>query len=345
MTTGGEVAAGGRSLGDRVTAAARFVFVQLGILPVLLVVALVVFSLMSGNFLTLDNLYNVLRQSSFLIIVTMGQMFAILTGGFDLSVGTIIALASVVSAWVMVDIAGPMGMDRIALAIAAGILAGAAVGILAGLFNGIGVAVFNVSPFIMTLGTSSIGFGLALYITGGVPVYGMPTEFSDIFGYGSLLGLPAPMTVAIVLFVVFYLVLMWTPLGRYIYAVGGNIKAANLSGVNTRNMLLMAYIVSGFAAAIAGILLTARLETGEANIGQNMPLYSIAAAVIGGASLRGGVGRIQNVVMGAILIALIENGMNLARIESYLQMVVIGALLVLAVIADQLRLRLIRRMT
>lgn len=345
MATSGTATTGERSLGERIVAAMRFTFVQLGILPALLIAALVVFSLMSGNFLTADNLYNVLRQSSFLIIVTMGQMFAILTGGFDLSVGTIIALASVVSALVMVEIAGPMGMDNIVLSIVAGTLAGAVTGLLVGAFNGVGVAVFNVSPFIMTLGTSSIGFGIALYLTGGVPVYGMPIEFSDVFGYGNILGLPAPMTVAIALFVVFYVILMWTPLGRYIYAVGGNIKAANLSGVNTRAMLMMAYVVCGFAAAIAGILLTARLETGEANIGQNMPLYSIAAAVIGGASLRGGVGRIQNVVMGAILIALIENGMNLARIESYLQMVVIGFLLVLAVVADQLRLRLIRRMS
>jgi ribose transport system permease protein len=139
-------------------------------------------------------------------------------------------------------------------------------------------------------------------------------------------------------------VLNWTPMGRYFYAIGGNYKASLLSGINTRFHLFMAYVLCGLMAAIAGMILTARLETGEANIGASMPLDSIAACVIGGVSLRGGVGRLGSVVLGAVFIGLIQNGMDLARIASYLQEVVIGVLLILAVIADQVRYRLLLRL-
>jgi ribose transport system permease protein len=323
--------------------AARWIqlaFVRLGVLPFLLLIAVVVFTLLSDNFLTSRNLLNVARQSTYLIIVSMGQMFALLTGGFDLSVGTILAVTSVVGALAMSTAYAAMP-DALALAIALGLLAGFAAGVAIGVMNGIGVALFNVSPFMMTLGMASIGFGIALYLTGGVPVYGMPQEFGDTFGFGSWLGVPAPVWVTAALIVLLYLLVNWTRLGRYFYAVGGNIKAARLSGISTRLTLFTAYVLCGGLAAISGLLLTARLETGEANIGASMPLESIAACVIAGVSLRGGVGRIENVVLGALFIGLIQNGMNLARIESYLQTVVIGALLILAVIADQFRLRYI----
>jgi ribose/xylose/arabinose/galactoside ABC-type transport system permease subunit len=318
----------------------QLAFVRLGVLPFLLLVAVVVFTLLSDNFLTSRNLLNVARQSTYLIIVSMGQMFALLTGGFDLSVGTILAVTSVVGALAMSTAYAAMP-DALALAIALGLLAGFAAGVAIGVMNGIGVALFNVSPFMMTLGMASIGFGIALYLTGGVPVYGMPQEFGDTFGFGSWLGVPAPVWVTAALIVLLYLLVNWTRLGRYFYAVGGNIKAARLSGISTRLTLFTAYVLCGGLAAISGLLLTARLETGEANIGASMPLESIAACVIAGVSLRGGVGRIENVVLGALFIGLIQNGMNLARIESYLQTVVIGALLILAVIADQFRLRYI----
>jgi ribose transport system permease protein len=318
----------------------QLAFVRLGVLPFLLLIAVVVFTLLSDNFLTSRNLLNVARQSTYLIMVSMGQMFALLTGGFDLSVGTILAVTSVVGALAMSTAYAAMP-DALALAIALGLLAGFAAGVAIGALNGIGVALFNVSPFMMTLGMASIGFGIALYLTGGVPVYGMPQEFGDTFGFGSWLGVPAPVWVTAALIVLLYLLVNWTRLGRYFYAVGGNIKAARLSGISTRLTLFTAYVLCGGLAAISGLLLTARLETGEANIGASMPLESIAACVIAGVSLRGGVGRIENVVLGALFIGLIQNGMNLARIESYLQTVVIGALLILAVIADQFRLRYI----
>ena len=316
----------------------RLVFVRLGVLPFLLLLAVLVFAFMSDNFLTGRNLLNVVRQSTYLALVSMGQMFALLTGGFDLSVGTILALTSVVGATAMAGAYTAMP-DAVGLSILIGILAGVAAGTAIGVVNGIGIALFNVSPFMMSLGMASVGFGLALYMTGGTPVYGMPVEFGDTFGFGSILGVPAPVLVTVILIAILYLVVNWTRLGRYFYAVGGNVKAARLSGIDTRLTLFLAYVLCGATAAVAGILLTARLDTGEANIGATMPLESIAACVIAGVSLRGGIGRIENVVLGALFIGLVQNGMNLARIESYLQIVVIGALLILAVVADQFRLR------
>ncbi len=317
--------------------------VRLGVLPLLLAVAVIVFSLLSPNFLTGQNLLNVARQSTFLAMVAMGQMLALLTGGFDLSVGKTLAITSVVGAMVMTE-AKSSFPDAVGVAIALGMLAGIGAGMLVGIVNGIGVALFDVSPFMMTLGTASISFGVALTLTSGVPVYGMPDEFGNIFGFGQFLNIPTPVYVTAILFVVLYLVLNWTPMGRYFYAIGGNYKASGLSGINTRFHLFMAYVLCGLMAATAGIILTARLETGEANIGASMPLDSIAACVIGGVSLRGGVGRLGSVVLGAVFIGLIQNGMDLARIASYLQEVVIGVLLILAVIADQVRYRLLLRL-
>ncbi len=313
-------------------------FVKLGILPFLLLVAVVVFTFMSDKFLSGPNLMNVLRQSVYLTIVSLGQMLCLLTGGFDLSVGTVLALTSVVGALVMASTFAAMP-DMVWLAIILGCLGGILAGTMIGVANGIGVAFFGVSPFMMSLGMTSVGFGIALFLTGGMPVYGMPQAFGDIFGFGSLFGIPTPIYAAALIAVILYLVLNRTPFGRHFYAVGGNIKAAALSGINTRATLFWTYVLCAVLAAIAGMLLTARLDTGEANIGASMPLQSIAACVIAGVSLRGGVGRLENVVLAALFIGLVQNGMNLARIESYLQTVVLGALLILAVIADQIRLR------
>lgn len=318
----------------------QYAFVRLGVLPFLLVAAIIVFALMSDNFLSRGNLVNVARQSTYLTMVAMGQMLALLTGGFDMSVGTVLAVTSVVGALAMSTMyaASP---DALVLAISVGMAAGLGAGLLIGIANGIGVALFGVSPFMMTLGMASVGFGIALFLTGGVPVYGMPDEFSKILGFGQLLDLPTPIYVTAVFIVAVYVLLNWTRMGRYFYAIGGNPKAAHLSGINTRFNLFMAYVICAALASCAGLMLTARIETGEANIGATMPLESIAACVIGGVSLRGGSGRLSNVVLGAIFIGLVQNGMNLARIESYLQIVVVGVLLILAVIADQLRQRFI----
>ena len=225
--------------------------------------------------------------------------------------------------------------------LAIGCIAGIGAGTLIGVVNGTGVAFFGVSPFMMSLGMTSVGFGAALFLTGGVPVYGMPVAFGDIFGFGSLFAIPVPVLVAVLIIFLLFVLLYRTPYGRYFYAVGGNMKAAGLSGINTRLTLFWTYLLCGMLAAISGMLLTARLDTGEPNIGASMPLESIAACVIAGVSLRGGVGRLENVILGALFIGLVQNGMNLARIESYLQTVVLGALLILAVVADQIRLRFV----
>lgn len=321
----------------------QHVFVRMGVLPFLLVIAVVIFSLLSARFLGWQNLINVARQSTFLTMVAMGQMLALLTGGFDLSVGTILAVTSVIGAMAMAATAVAFP-DAIVLAIAVGILAGLGAGLAIGIVNGLGVALFNVSPFMMTLGMASVGFGIALYLTGGVPVYGMPKAFGEALGFGQILGLPVPIYVTAALIVIMYVVLNWTRLGRYLYAIGGNVKAATLSGINTRLYLFLAYALCALLTSISGVMLTARLDTGEANIGATMPLESIAACVIGGVSLRGGTGRLSNVVLGAIFIGLVQNGMNLARIESYLQIVVIGILLIFAVLADQLRQRIMAKL-
>jgi ribose transport system permease protein len=318
----------------------QHIFVRLGVLPFLLAIAIIVFSLASDRFLTLNNGLNVTRQSSFMVMVAMGQMLALLTGGFDLSVGTILAVTSVFGAAAMAGLYSAFP-DAALFCIIVGMLAGIGAGALIGIINGAGVAFVGVNPFMMTLGMQSVGFGISLYQTGGVPVYGMPKEFGKVLGFGQLFGfLAAPVIVTLALILVMYFLLNWTRMGRYLYAIGGNLKASALSGINTRLYLFLAYVLCGTIAAIAGIMLTARLETGEANIGATMPLESIAACVIGGVSLRGGTGKLLNVVLGALFIGIVQNGMNLARIESYLQIVVIGILLILAVVADQLRQRL-----
>ena len=316
------------------------VFVRVGVLPFLLLAAIIVFTSLSGNFLTQQNLLNVARQTTYLAIVAMGQMLVLLTGGFDLSVGKNVAITSVSSAMIMAG-AARLYPDYPGLTIAVGMLAGIAVGTLVGIFNGIGVAFFEVSPFMMTLGTASICFGIALTLTSGVPVYGMPDAFSEIFGVGNLFDIPTPVYIVVALFVALYVLLSWTPMGRYIYAIGGNPKASMLSGIPTRFYFLMAYVLGGLFSAVAGVMLTARLETGEANIGTSLPLDSITACVIGGVSLKGGAGSLGNVILGAIFIGLVQNGMDLAHVQSYLQEVAIGALLIIAVIADQQRHRMV----
>lgn len=325
---------------NRVLGMLRSVFLRLGVLPFMLVVAFVVFHLLSDQFLTAQNLMNLLRQSVYLILVSMGQMLALVTGGFDLSVGTVMAITSVVSALAMQSLGAAMP-DAGWLVMIAGCGCGLLAGLAVGLVNGIGVAVIGVSPFIMTLGVQSIGFGFALFLTGGVPVSGLPPVFSEFFGFGALLGVPIPILVTALCVAGMGILMSRLPTGTHLLAVGGNAKAAALSGIDTRGVLLMAYLLCAGLAAVSGLLLTARVETGEANLGGTVALESIAACVIAGVSLRGGIGRVPNVVMGAIFIGVVQNGMNLASVGSYMQMMVLGVLLIIAVVADQMRHRMV----
>jgi ribose transport system permease protein len=264
----------------------------------------------------------------------------LLTGGFDLAVGTTIALTSVIAAMIMISVMAAIP-DSVGLIIAAGCLGAMAVALLIGLINGTGVAVFGVSPFIMTLGVQSVCAGVALFLTGGVPVTGFPHAFGDTFAFGRIFGVPVTVAVAIIAIAVVAIFLYGTRFGRHLYAVGGNVMAAKLSGINTTATLLIAYAASALLASIDGLLLTARVESGEANLGGTIALQSIAACVIGGVSLRGGIGRVEGVVLGAFFIVLIQNGMDLMQIGSYMQMVLLGVLLIMAVIVDQIRYRLL----
>lgn len=318
---------------------ARSVFIRLGVLPFFLLGALVIFTGLSDRFLTFDNLVNVFRQSVYLILVSMGQMLVLITGGFDLSVGAVVALTSVTSAMAMVALAAVFP-DAVWLIIALGCLAGLAAACVVGIVNGVGVAFFGVSPFIMTLGVSSVAAGISLFLTGGVPVSGLPYAFGNIFGFGRLWGLPIPVLVALIAIAGMWIFMARMRTGAHIYAVGGNIKAAALSAVNTRRTLIIAYGTCALIAALTGLLLTARVESGEANLGGTIALESIAACVIAGVSLRGGIGRVENVVLGAFFIVLAQNGMNLAQVSSYMQMVLLGGLLILAVVFDQVRYRM-----
>ena len=324
----------------RAAYAAKLLLMRVGVLPFFLVVALAVFTLASPQFLTAQNIVNVARQSVYLVLVSLGQMIVLLTGGFDLAVGTTIALTSVISAMIMISVMAAIP-DSIGLIIAAGCLGAIAVALLIGLINGTGVAVFGVSPFIMTLGVQSVGAGVALFLTGGVPVTGFPHAFGDTFGFARIFGVPVTVAIAIIAIAVVAIFLYGSRFGRHLYAVGGNVKAAKLSGINTTMTLLIAYAASALLASIDGLLLTARVESGEANLGGTIALQSIAACVIGGVSLRGGIGRVEGVVLGAFFIVLIQNGMDLMQIGSYMQMVLLGVLLILAVIVDQIRYRLL----
>ena len=310
-------------------------FIKAGVLPWFLGVALITFSFASDNFLTTQNILGVARHSSDLILVAMAQMVVMLTAGLDFSVGVILAMTSVVASMTMVALWSGYGSGWEAIFI--GCLAGLLVGAFIGLVNGLGVAFLRVPPFIMTLGMSSIIFGLALTITGGIPIYGMPESFTNIFGYGTFLGISLTIWVTLFFIILVYIFINMTKMGRYFYAIGGNIRAAELSGINVRIYIVSAYVFSAVITSFAALLITARLETGEPNIGASYPLLSIAACAIGGVSLLGGVGRVQNVVLGAFFIILIQNGMNLMRVGSYLQMVVIGVLLIVAISAEYFR--------
>lgn len=318
----------------------KWAFLKLGVLPFFLIGALLIFSIASRQFFTLDNITNVARQSVYLVLVSLGQMLVLVAGGFDLAVGTSIALTSVVSAIAMVYVATQFP-ELIWLAIVFGMSAGLLAAFAIGALNGIGIAQFGVSPFIMTLGVQSVGAGIALFLTGGVPIGNLPYEFGEFFGFGRIFGVPIPVLVAVVAVVCVWLLMNRTRTGARIYAIGGNIKAANLSGINTKRTLFIAYLICAALASVAGLLLTARVESGETNLGGTIALESIAACVIAGVSLHGGIGRVESVVLGAFFIVLVQNGMNVMQIGSYMQMVLLGSLLILAVIVDQIRYRML----
>jgi ribose transport system permease protein len=315
--------------------ALKNIFIRVGVLPFLLVVLVILFSLAGqGRFMTISNLLNMGRQSTYLAIVTAGQMLTIICAGFDLSVGSSVALTSVVTSLVAVSFSDPF--TAIILGVAAGIATATAIG----LANGLTISFFRVSPFVVTLGMMSVAQGLALLLSGGVPIFNLPPHLNKLLGIGTIGGLPVPILIAGMIIFFIYVLLNRTRIGRYFYALGGNQEAARLSGISVTRYTFLAYILCGTLTGITGVMLTARMASGEPNLGAALPLESIAAAVIGGVSLRGGEGGIIGAIFGAILIVLIRNGMDMMNISSYLQMVVMGLLLIFAVVMDHFRLAL-----
>lgn len=321
--TTGRFASSGRSV--RV----RGLIEQLGLLPVLLVLLLLFFSIASPNFFTRANLSTILTQALFLIIVSVAQTLVLLTGGFDLSMGSSIALVSIVVGLQLLDhpdtpATGLLIATLVAIAVATGI----------GALNGLFVALFRVPPFIVTLAMMTAVSGLALKVSGGVPVFGLPAYFSNALYIGKVVGIPVPWLVTILVLAAMYLLLHWTRFGRYWYAIGSNAEAARLSGISVRFYLFLAYTIAGVLVGITGLLLTARVGSGEPTLGANFPLESIAAAVLGGVSIRGGEGNLFGAALGAIFLVMLRNGMDIMGISTYTQMMITGGLLVLAVIID-----------
>ncbi|MEZ5769464.1 MAG: ABC transporter permease [Paracoccaceae bacterium] len=298
-------------------------------LPAMFVIAMVVFSIGAPNFLTADNFNNVARQSVYLLIVALGQFIVIVNGGLDLSVGSIVSLTSVAGSMAMAAVYAAFPETQF-LALAAGLAMGALIGAGAGLVNGFGVSFLRIPPFMMTLGMGSVLFGITLFISGGMPIYGLPPVLGEWFGFGRFLGFPIPAIVALALVVVIYVLLEWTRFGRQLYAAGGNPRAAALSGVRTGRVTIFAFVLAGLLSALSGLLLTARLGTGEANIGTNLPLESIAACVISGVALAGGQGRTFAVLLGTLLIMLVQNGLNLMQVGAYAQTMATGGILIFA---------------
>ncbi|QIG92858.1 MULTISPECIES: ABC transporter permease [unclassified Bradyrhizobium] len=312
---------------------------RIGLLPALLVALVAGMSAIDPQFYGIINILNILRNASFLAIVACGQALVIIAGGFDLSVGAVVALASVVTAKTMAITAAAFPGNN-ALIIASGVAAGLGCGLVVGLVSGFCVAKLKVSGFVVTLGTMSATAGVGLMITSGIPVYGMPEVFVKGFGRAQVFGLPTAVYIALAVIAVMVFVQRRTLFGRYVYAIGGNVDAAVVSGVSVQRHIVGTYVVSSVLAALAGILLTAQVGSGQASFGgDRMMLQSIAAAVIGGVSLRGGVGRIEIVAISALFLTILGNALNLLHIDSRLQPVFLGIIMVAAVALDELSRR------
>ncbi|MBW5435767.1 ABC transporter permease [Bradyrhizobium canariense] len=312
---------------------------EIGFLPALLVLLVAGMSAVDPQFYGTVNILNILRNASLLAIVASGQALVIVAGGFDLSVGAVVALASVVTAKTMATTAAAFPGNT-ALIIASGVAAGLGCGILVGLVNGFCVAKLKVSGFVVTLGTMSATAGVGLMITSGIPVYGMPDNFVKGFGRAQAFGLPTAVHVAIAAILVMVFAQRRTLFGRYIYAIGGNVDAAVMSGVSIQRHIVGTYVVSSLLAALTGILLTAQVGSGQASFGgDRMMLQSIAAAVIGGVSPRGGVGRVEIVAISALFLTILGNALNLLHVDSRLQPIFLGVIMVAAVALDELSRR------
>jgi len=291
-----------------------------------LLLIIVILSILSPSFLTLDNILNLLRQISINALIAFGMTFVILTAGIDLSVGSLLALGSALTAGMLAN-----GMDPL-LAVFLGLL----IGLLLGAFNGLVITKGKVAPFIATLATMTIFRGATLVYTGGKPVTGLSDSFTfEMIGRGYIFGIPAPVILMIVVFIILFFILHKTVFGRQVYAVGGNEEASILSGIKADRVKVGVYALTGMLSVLAGIILTSRLNSAQPTAGTMYELDAIAAVVIGGTSLMGGRGRISGTLIGALIIGVLNNGLNLLNVSSFYQEIVKGGVILLAVLADR----------
>lgn len=288
------------------------------------------------DFLKVSNLLGVANQTSIYAIIAIGMTMVILTAGIDLSVGSLVALAAISSAIVIRDYGG--GYDARLGYVLLGVAVGVALCAIAGAFNGVMVTVFDIPPFITTLGMMMIASGLSFRLAEGRSIPELPAAFFWI-GRESTLGIPNPVLLMIVLYAVAHFVMSKTVFGRYVYAIGGNEEAARLSGVPVKSVLLVVYTLCGALAGLGGIVVASQLSAGDPKYGLMYELDVIASVVVGGTSLMGGRGKILGTLIGAFIITVIKNGMNLTNVDSYNQKIVLGAVLTAAVLLDTLKRR------
>jgi len=293
-----------------------------------LVVLCMVIGFLNPVFLSLDNLTNILLQSSVNLIIALGMTFVIIVGGIDLSVGSLVALTGMTLGLFLVH----------GVAVPVAILGAVLLGALCGGLNGIVITRWRVPAFIVTLGTMSAARGFALMLTSGRSVSGFPTSFLRL-GNGGIVGLPFPALVALVLAALCAIGLRGTVWGTYLYAIGGNSRAAWIFGLRVPRYVLGVYVLSGAFSAIAAVLLTSRIAAALPTAGTLYELDAIAATVIGGASLSGGSGTIYGTVLGALLIGVLRNGLSILNVSSYVQQVLIGGIIIVAVAIEMARHR------
>lgn len=295
-----------------------------------------VISILSDRFFTETNVWNVMRQISVNICISVGMTLVMLTAGIDLSVGSVLALCGAITAGLLKNGIGFSSLNLyMGFTMLGACLVGIMAGALLGIFNGWTITRFKVPPFVATLAMLTIARGLTMLWTKGFPISGLQSNFSFL-GTGWLLGVPVPVWISAIVVVGAILVTNKTRLGRYIYAIGGNENAAKLSGINIKKVKIIVYAIAGALAAIGGLIVTSRLDAAQPNAGTGYELDSIAAVVIGGTSLSGGRGTILGTVLGAVIIGVLNNGLVLLNVSPFWQQVVKGMVILAAVVIDKL---------
>ena len=313
--------------------------INLSILQPLMALLLMIIAMtfLSDNFATSENLFNVTRQISVNLCISVGMTLVILTGGIDLSVGSILAFSGAIAGGLLKNGIQLEGLDLyVGFTVLGAILAALLAGGLLGWFNGWMITRFKVPPFVATLAMLTMARGFTMLYTNGFPITGLGDPFTYL-GTGWFLGIPMPVWISILVIVVFSVLVKKTKLGRYIYAIGGNERAALLSGIKVKKIKMIVYLLAGVLSGVGGLLVTARLDSAQPNAGAGYELDSIAAVVIGGTSLSGGKGSVMGTVIGALIIGVLNNGLVLLNVSPFWQQVVKGLVILLAVVIDRVQ--------